>query len=118
MHLLEEKGSNILYGNELYQYVQNYLEFLYGYKDYTDEFTDIITSIKKTFTHSSGLPLFKYYELMDDYRYPGGHSGGSFSVCLGTLYRLIYINDNKISKKDKLSNWHKYCVNNKFHFIL
>jgi len=109
----------ILYGNILYQYVQNYLEFLYGYKDYTDGFTEIMISIKNTFKHSSSLPLFKYYEVMDDYRYPGGHSGGSFSVCIGTLYRLISINDNKkLSKKDKLANWYKYCVNNKFHVIL
>ena len=111
-------ANNIIYDNQLYQCVQNYLEFLYGYKDYTDEFTDIITSIKKTFKHSSSLPLFKYYELMDDYRYPGGHSGGSFSVCIGTLYRLIHINNNKISKKDKLINWHNFCVTNKFHFTL
>lgn len=107
--------ERILYGNGLYQYVQNYLEFLYGYKDFTNEFTDIIKSIKQTFSHSSSIPLFRYYEIMDDYHFPGGHSGGSFSVCLGTLHRLIKINTSHMSKKEKLQSWREFCIINRLY---
>jgi hypothetical protein len=110
--------GNMLYGNILYQYVQNYLNFLYGYKDYTDEFTEIIVSIKNTYKSVYSSSPFKYEELMDDYRYPGSHSGGSFAICRTTLYYLIDINTKKISKKDKLSEWNKFCVINKFHINL
>lgn len=107
--------ERILYSNALYQYVQNYLEFLYGYKDFTNEFNNIIKSIKNTFTHSTSIPLFMYYELMDDYRFPGDHSGGSFSVCLGTLYRLIKINASQMSKKEKLQSWREFCIINRLY---
>lgn len=108
-------NSGVLYGNDLYQCVQNYLEFLYGYKDYTEEFTQIITSIKNMYTNSRFIPDFMYSEVLDDYHYPGGHSGGSFSVCARTLYLLININDDcLLSKKDKLTKWRKYCITNRF----
>ena len=107
--------ERILYSNALYQYVQNYLEYLYGYKDFTNEFADIINSIKNTFNHSTSIPLFMYYELMDDYRFPGEHSGGSFSVCLGTLYRLIKINASQMSKKEKLQSWREFCIINRLY---
>ena len=107
--------ERILYSNALYQYVENYLEFLYGYKDFTNEFADIIKSIKNTFTHSTSIPLFMYYELMDDYRFPGEHSGGSFSVCLGTLYRLIKINASQMNKKEKLRSWREFCIINRLY---
>ena len=107
--------ERILYSNALYQYVQNYLEFLYGYKDFTNEFTDIIKSIKNTFTHASSIPLFMYYEIMDDYRFPGDHSGGSFSVCLGTLHRLIKINTSSMTKKEKIQHWREFCIINRLY---
>tara|TARA_B100000242_G_C42945610_1_gene438543 strand:- start:342 stop:956 length:615 start_codon:yes stop_codon:yes gene_type:complete len=106
---------NILFGNELYQCVQNYFEFLYGYKDYTEEFTKIISSIKNMYLRSDFLPIFMYESVLDDYHYPGGHSGGSFSICARTLYHLIKINTKKISKKDKIASWIKYCVINRFY---
>lgn len=110
-----KNNGNILYGNELYQCVQNYLEFLYGYKDYTEEFTQIIISIKNMYINSGYIPDFMYSAVLDDYHYPGGHSGGSFSVCARTLYLLIKNNDDcLLSKQDKLTKWRKYCITNRF----
>lgn len=107
--------GSTLYGNRLYQYVQNYLDFLYGYKDFTEEYPEIIKSIKSTFTRSCGIPVFTYYELMDDYRYPGVHSGGSFAVCISALHRLIKINTGNISKKEKIQSWKKFCIVNRLY---
>ena len=116
-----QSNSNRLYGNSLFQYVQNYLEFLYGYKDFTDEFDEILISIKNMFDDRY-LPTIKYMEKLDDYHYPGGHSGGSMSVCLNSLYRLIkthhfveeFIGEEKVTRcrmnmKYKRALWKQYC---------
>ncbi len=107
--------GRVLYGNGLFQYVQNYLEFLYGYKDFTEEYPEIINSIKKSATNSSGIPLFMYNEIMDDYHLPGGHSGGSFSLCLASLHHLIKINTSHKSKKVKVQSWREFCIINRLY---
>ena len=67
------------------------------------------------FINSEYIPDFMYSESLDDYHYPGGHSGGSFSICVRTLYLLIKINENcLLSKQDKLAKWRKYCITNRF----
>lgn len=52
---------------------------------------------------------------MDDYHLPGGHSGGSFSLCLASLHHLIKINTSHKSKKVKVQSWREFCIINRLY---